>query len=85
MKAKYSGILTQLGCSENFAIVGNIICILSSYLLLRQLLTATHLADLMALVIPARSTISTVVFALTACAFTTSLALLLDRLLTLTV
>jgi uncharacterized membrane protein len=56
-----------------------------SYLLLRQLLTTPHLADLVTLVIPARSAVPTVVLALTACAFTTPLTLLLDGLLTFTV
>ena len=60
-------------------------CHHDSYLLLGQLLAASHLADLVALVVPTRSAISTVVLALTACAFTTSLALLLHGLLTFTI
>lgn len=60
-------------------------CRCDSYLLLGQLLAASHLADLMALVVPTRSAISTVILALTACAFATSLAFLLDGLLAFTI
>ena len=55
------------------------------YLLFREFLAAPHLADLVALVIPAWRTVSTVVFALTSSAFTTTFALFLHRFFTFTV
>lgn len=51
-----------------------------THLLLRELLASPHLADLMALVVPARRTVPAVVFALTAYALSASLSLLLRRL-----
>jgi hypothetical protein len=84
--------IQNLNCSGSPVAAGNAKCKqdsdtsrFGSYLLLRQLFAAAHLADLVALVVPTRGAISTVVLALTARAFTTSLALLLDGLLAFTV